>query len=133
MAVWYQAASASIPTESHGAYEERVRNLDSSRETIGCTGDEPGPHHLIDFTKSPAFVCRLRSVDTSAEARRRVCYGRTVGTERWRGPYLIKSRIPLDPWGRPFLYSRPGPKGKDFEIRSCGPDGRPDTADDISG
>src|SRR3989449_9260646 len=25
----------------------------------------------------------------------------------WRGPYLKKA-VPLDPWGRPYLYKRPG-------------------------
>src|SRR5207245_8891281 len=34
----------------------------------------------------------------------------------WRGPYLKKA-IPLDPWGRPYLYKSPGahnPTGHDL-------------------
>ena len=49
----------------------------------------------------------------------------------WRGPYL-KSDIPLDPWGRAYSYEFPGrlnPAG--YDLRSAGPDGQPNTADDI--
>ena len=49
----------------------------------------------------------------------------------WRGPYL-KSDIPLDPWGRAYVYEFPGkvnPSG--YDIRSTGPDGQAGTADDI--
>ena len=49
----------------------------------------------------------------------------------WRGPYL-KSDIPLDPWGHPYVYEFPGkvnPSG--YDIRSMGPDGQAGTNDDI--
>lgn len=49
----------------------------------------------------------------------------------WRGPYF-KSDIPLDPWGRAYVYEFPGrvnPSG--YDIRSMGPDGQAGTADDI--
>jgi general secretion pathway protein G len=49
----------------------------------------------------------------------------------WRGPYL-KSDIPADPWGHPYIYEYPGklnPSG--YDIRSMGPDGQAGTADDI--
>lgn len=49
----------------------------------------------------------------------------------WRGPYL-KTEIPLDPWGRAYLYEFPGrvnPSG--YDLRSPGPDGQANTADDI--
>jgi len=42
----------------------------------------------------------------------------------WRGPYLRKE-VPLDPWGRPYLYRGPGegnPGG--FELGSLGRDGQ---------
>lgn len=41
----------------------------------------------------------------------------------WRGPYLRKD-VPLDPWGRPYLYRVPGTKG-DFDLVSYGRDGKP--------
>lgn len=49
----------------------------------------------------------------------------------WRGPYL-KSDIPLDPWGHPYIYEFPGRSNANgYDITSAGPDGQPGTADDI--
>lgn len=42
---------------------------------------------------------------------------------RWRGPYLQKA-VPLDPWGRAYLYRNLGTQG-DFELLSYGKDGQP--------
>jgi general secretion pathway protein G len=42
----------------------------------------------------------------------------------WRGPYLRKA-VPLDPWGRPYVYLSPGevnPTG--FDLFSYGADGQ---------
>ena len=43
--------------------------------------------------------------------------------QAWSGPYLKKA-VPLDPWGRPYVYRTPGQKGE-FELVSYGRDGRP--------
>ena len=49
----------------------------------------------------------------------------------WRGPYL-KSDIPLDPWGRAYIYEFPGRvNASGYDIRSMGPDGQANSADDI--
>lgn len=48
---------------------------------------------------------------------------RPVREPFWNGPYLRKA-IPLDPWGRPYVYRTPGTKG-DFDLVSYGRDGRP--------
>ena len=42
---------------------------------------------------------------------------------KWSGPYLRKD-IPLDPWGKPYVYRMPGEKG-DFDLLSYGKDGQP--------
>jgi general secretion pathway protein G len=42
--------------------------------------------------------------------------------ESWKGPYLSKSEIPKDPWGKPYNYRSPGQYG-DFDLFSFGPDG----------
>lgn len=42
---------------------------------------------------------------------------------KWNGPYLRKA-VPLDPWGKPFLYKVPGERG-DYELVSYGKDGQP--------
>jgi general secretion pathway protein G len=43
------------------------------------------------------------------------------GLERWDGPYL-KKELPLDPWGKPYVYKSPGDHGP-FDIVSYGADG----------
>ena len=43
------------------------------------------------------------------------------GMEGWKGPYLSKE-IPLDPWGKAFLYKSPGENG-DYDLVSYGLDG----------
>ncbi len=42
---------------------------------------------------------------------------------QWNGPYLAKD-IPLDPWGRPYLYRYPGEHGDEPDIMSYGADGQ---------
>lgn len=50
----------------------------------------------------------------------------------WRGPYL-KQDIPLDPWGRAYIYECPGRHNESgYDLMSLGQDGRADTADDIT-
>ena len=42
----------------------------------------------------------------------------------WRGPYLRKA-IPLDPWGRAYLYRAPGERNRGtFDLESLGRDGK---------
>ncbi len=41
----------------------------------------------------------------------------------WNGPYLRKA-VPLDPWGRTYVYKAPG-SGGEYEIVSYGKDGQP--------
>ena len=43
------------------------------------------------------------------------------GVEGWQGPYLPKE-IPLDPWGRPYVFKSPGEHG-DYDLISYGRDG----------
>ena len=43
----------------------------------------------------------------------------------WRGPYLRKA-VPLDPWGRPYVYRAPGERNPSaFDLESLGRDGKP--------
>ena len=41
---------------------------------------------------------------------------------KWAGPYLRKG-IPLDPWGKAYVYKIPGEKGE-FDLLSYGKDGQ---------
>lgn len=42
-------------------------------------------------------------------------------SSHWQGPYLNK-KIPMDPWGNPYIYRSPGRNGG-YEIISLGKDG----------
>jgi general secretion pathway protein G len=39
----------------------------------------------------------------------------------WNGPYLKKDKVPLDPWGQPYIYRYPGQHGP-FDILTLGAD-----------
>ncbi|HWW04570.1 type II secretion system major pseudopilin GspG [Collimonas sp.] len=43
--------------------------------------------------------------------------------EKWQGPYLKKA-VPMDPWGRPYLYKSPGDHGE-LDLSTLGADGQP--------
>ncbi len=54
-----------------------------------------------------------------------------VSEQRWTR-YLDDREVPLDPWGRPYVYRCPGSANPDgYDILSVGPDGQEGTADDI--
>lgn len=54
----------------------------------------------------------------------------TKGSElNWKGPYLKKGELPLDPWGKEFIYSA---KDNGYEIKSYGPNGADGGGDDIT-
>ncbi|MDB4878541.1 MAG: putative ral secretion pathway protein [Gemmatimonadetes bacterium] len=43
----------------------------------------------------------------------------------WKGPYL-RQLVPLDPWGRPYVYVAPGLSNPNsYDLYSLGKDGRP--------
>lgn len=42
---------------------------------------------------------------------------------KWQGPYLQK-QVPLDPWGKPYVYRSPG-QNAEFDLLSNGKDGQP--------
>ena len=50
--------------------------------------------------------------------------------DSWKGPYLAKSELPKDPWGRPYVYRCPG-MHSDYDIFAYGPDGVEGGDDDI--
>ena len=52
--------------------------------------------------------------------------------DRWRGPYITDSKVPLDPWGEPYQYAYPGKRNKSgYDVWSKGPDKQDGTDDDI--
>jgi general secretion pathway protein G len=45
------------------------------------------------------------------------------GEKDWAGPYLKKA-VPLDPWGKPYIYVEPGTHNNDYDLLTFGKDGR---------
>ncbi|TCT06499.1 general secretion pathway protein G [Tepidamorphus gemmatus] len=56
---------------------------------------------------------------------------RVPNADRWNGPYLNQTSVPLDPWGNPYDYRSPGASGP-YEITSLGSDGRKGGTGDAS-
>lgn len=44
-----------------------------------------------------------------------------TGVIGWRGPYLKKTTVPLDPWGQSYHYQFPGDNGE-YDLYSLGSD-----------
>ena len=45
------------------------------------------------------------------------------GTASWNGPYLKGGNVPLDPWGKAYVYRSPGQHGA-YDVVSLGSDGQ---------
>jgi len=56
----------------------------------------------------------------------------TDGSEFWAGPYLSRSKLPLDPWKNDYVYVYPGTHGNEFDLFSKGEDSQEGTEDDIA-
>jgi general secretion pathway protein G len=105
---------------------------------IGLLAGFVAPRYFSQVGKSEVGVARAQ-IDAFDKAldQYRLDVGRYPTTEqglealttqppnepKWRGPYLKKA-IPLDPWGRPYLYKQPGERGE-FDLLSYGRDGAP--------
>lgn len=48
---------------------------------------------------------------------------RPANEPNWDGPYLTKG-VPLDPWGRTYVFKSPGEHGE-YDLVSLGKDGKP--------
>ena len=116
---------------------------------IGLLASYVGPRYFAQVGKSEIKTTRAQ-IDALEKAldQYRLDVGHYPGNEqnlaalitrpanepRWDGPYL-KKKIPLDPWGNPYVYKQPGEHGE-FDLQSYGSDGRPggegETADIVN-
>lgn len=103
---------------------------------IGLLAGFVAPHFFGQIGKSEQKVV-VAQIDAFEKAldQYRLDVGRYPSTEegldalvtrpgtdsRWSGPYLRKS-VPLDPWGRAYVYRSPGPNGA-YELFSAGREG----------
>lgn len=69
-------------------------------------------------------VGRYPTVEQGLEA----LLARPGNEAKWNGPYL-QNAVPLDPWGKPYVYRIPGEKSE-YDIISYGKDGAPGGAGD---
>lgn len=105
---------------------------------IGILAGYVAPQYFSQVGKSEVQVARAqidaleKALDQYRLDVRRypsTAQGLSVLTERpsnepqWNGPYLRKA-VPLDPWGRPYIYRFPGTK-REFDLVSYGKDGQP--------
>jgi general secretion pathway protein G len=52
--------------------------------------------------------------------------------KNWHGPYFDPPKLPIDPWGNPYIYYYPGKHNPTaYDLLSVGPDGREGTDDDV--
>jgi general secretion pathway protein G len=105
---------------------------------IGLLAGYVGPKYFGQIGKSEVKVARAQ-IDALEKAldQYRLDVGHYPSTEqgldalvqrpanelKWSGPYLRKS-VPLDPWGRHYIYRFPGERAE-FELASMGRDGQP--------
>lgn len=105
---------------------------------IGLLAAYVGPRYFAQLGKSEQTAAKAQ-IDALAKALDtfRLDTGHYPSTEsglsalvvkpgnepKWQGPYLQKD-VPLDPWGRAYVY-RLANEGGDFELKSFGKDGQP--------
>lgn len=84
--------------------------------------------------KSPLFTYSLHmgGFPSTAEGLQALITAPGDKADRWHGPYVTDSKIPLDPWGEPYQYAFPGTHNKaGYDLWSKGPDKASGTDDDI--
>ncbi|TXT40777.1 MAG: putative secretion system X protein GspG-like 3 [Comamonadaceae bacterium] len=110
---------------------------------IGLLAAYVGPRYFAQLGKSEQGAAKAqieafaKALDTyrldtgyfpSADLGLNALVVRPSGNVRWRGPYLQKA-IPLDPWGRAYIYQASSPDS-DFNVISYGKDGQVGGVDD---
>ena len=105
---------------------------------IGLLAAYVGPKYFSQLGKSEQGVAKAqveafaRALDTyrldvghypTTEEGLNALLTKPANAAKWNGPYLQKA-VPLDPWGRAYVYRAPGANG-DFDITSYGKDGQP--------
>jgi general secretion pathway protein G len=105
---------------------------------IGLLAGFVAPRYFAQVGKSEVGVAKAqidaleKALDTyrldtghypSSELGLNALTQRPASEPKWAGPYLRKD-VPLDPWGKPYVYKMPGEKG-DFDLLSYGKDGQP--------
>jgi general secretion pathway protein G len=104
---------------------------------IGLLAAYVGPRYFAQLGKSERSTAKAqiesfgKALDTyrldigrypSTEQGLGVLVNKPNDEPKWNGPYLQKT-VPMDPWGRAYVYRTPG-QGGDFDLLSMGKDGQ---------
>ncbi len=106
---------------------------------IGLLAGYVGPKYFAQIGKSNGTVAAAQidafdkmieqyAIDTghfpTTQQGLAALFQQPTNEPKWRGPY-IKKAPPVDPWGRPYIYTSPGggTPPRDYDIVSYGRDG----------
>lgn len=105
---------------------------------IGLLAGYVGPRYFAQIGKSEVKAARAQldalgkaldqyRLDTghypTTEQGLATLVERPANEPKWGGPYLTK-KVPLDPWGQPYVFIMPGEHGE-YDLLSYGKDGKP--------
>lgn len=95
-------------------------------QVMGVLGGQKSKTALVQIAEIEkaldVFKLEVGRYPTSSEGLQALVT-RPGGVAIWNGPYL-RGGVPSDPWGKPYVYSNPGPNGG-VQIMSYGGDGAP--------
>lgn len=95
-------------------------------QVMGVLGGQKSRTALVQISEIEkaldVFKLEVGRYPTSSEGLQALVT-RPGGVAIWNGPYL-RGGVPSDPWGKPYVYSNPGPNGG-VQIMSYGGDGAP--------
>lgn len=85
----------------------------------------------VSSSKKKAAVAQMQMFETAIDTYRldigtvpaNLQELRASSNPSWDGPYLPKA-IPMDPWGKAYIYTIPGQNGNPYGIMSYGLDGK---------
>ncbi len=107
---------------------------------LGLIAGLVGPHvmGLLGKAKSDLARVQMENISTSldlfnldigrypnAAEGLKALIKRPQNTSNWAGPYLQTDAIPVDPWGRVYVYKQPGDSGKPYQLKTLGENGVP--------
>jgi general secretion pathway protein G len=84
--------------------------------------------------QSPLTTYRIHmgSYPSTADGLQALITAPASKADKWGGPYISSTKVPVDPWDEPYQYAFPGTRNKDkYDLWSKGPDKQSGTADDI--
>lgn len=85
----------------------------------------------LDSSKQKTALAQMKMLQTSIDTYRLDVgdfpenLDELIKSEKkgWDGPYLPKD-VPLDPWGNPYVISKPGENNRPYQLMSYGADGK---------